>query len=451
MNACRHIRLSSAICTVVVFCCAGEVFAQAWPTYRHDNRRSGVTDAKLDFPLSQQWVWKSVEPPQTAWTGPAKWDAYSGNEGLQSMRNFDPCFYVTVDDDSVYFGSSVDDAAHALDVATGDQRWVHFTGAAVRMPPTVSDGRVYFGSDDGTATCCDAKSGKLQWQVLAAPGNEKIASNRKIISLWPVRTGVIVDDGKAAFAASLVPWQPSMLWTVDASTGNEIYQRSIKGVTLQGAMLASEELFYVPQGRAAPLAFARSDGKARGSIGEAGGVFCILTEDEQLFAGPGSQKGNQDEIRIGAIGSRESIASFSGTNRILVEGDRAWMSIEGNLKMLNRSGYVAGQQLMTKATKKGADKEFSAKELSAMKDQAKQQIDSTWKWEVELPAPLEMIKAGETLLVGLAGQVVALNAADGKELWRSAVEGGAHGLAVANGRLFVSTDRGHIYAFGIAK
>ncbi len=55
-----------------------------------------ITDAKLEFPLTVQWVWKSPQPPQTAWTGPAKWDAYSGNSGLQSMRNFDPCFYVTV-------------------------------------------------------------------------------------------------------------------------------------------------------------------------------------------------------------------------------------------------------------------------------------------------------------------------------------------------------------------
>ncbi len=195
---------------------SGDLLAQSWPTYRHDNRRSGVTKAELRFPLTEQWVWKSPQPPQTAWTGPAKWDAYSGNEGLQSMRNFDPCFYVTVDDQSVYFGSSVDDAAHALDVATGTERWVHFTGAAVRMPPTISEGRVYFGSDDGTANCCDAKTGKLEWQLFAAPNKKRIASNRKIISLWPIRTGVLVDDGKATFAASLVPWQPSLLWTVEA-------------------------------------------------------------------------------------------------------------------------------------------------------------------------------------------------------------------------------------------
>ncbi len=206
-------------CLLLVLASAGEALAQTWPTYRHDNRRSGVTDAKLEFPLTGQWVWKSPQPPQTAWTGPAKWDAYSGNSGLQSMRNFDPCFYVTVSDDKVFFGSSADDAAHALDARTGKERWVHFTGAAVRLPPTISSGRVFFGSDDGWVYCCDEASGELIWRKPASDERQRITSNRKIISLWPVRTGVLVDGQRATFAGSLVPWKKSVLWTVNAATG----------------------------------------------------------------------------------------------------------------------------------------------------------------------------------------------------------------------------------------
>ena len=81
----------------------GDGTETAWTTYRHDNRRSGVTTSSLEFPLVSQWIHRSPLPPQMAWTGPAKWDAYSGNSGLQSMRNFDPCFYVTSDGQSVFF------------------------------------------------------------------------------------------------------------------------------------------------------------------------------------------------------------------------------------------------------------------------------------------------------------------------------------------------------------
>ena len=61
----------------------------AWPTYRHDNRRSGVTDERLTLPLERTWCYTSPALPQPAWTGPAKWDAFSGNSGLQSLRNFE--------------------------------------------------------------------------------------------------------------------------------------------------------------------------------------------------------------------------------------------------------------------------------------------------------------------------------------------------------------------------
>ncbi|MEC9327997.1 MAG: hypothetical protein VYC63_08770, partial [Verrucomicrobiota bacterium] len=61
-----------------------------WSTYRHDNRRSGVTPEIPAMPLEQSWMRISPHAPMMAWSGPAKWDAYSGNKDLQSMRNFDP-------------------------------------------------------------------------------------------------------------------------------------------------------------------------------------------------------------------------------------------------------------------------------------------------------------------------------------------------------------------------
>ena len=61
--------------------------AEDWPTYGHDNRRTHVTKEKLGYPLQKSWSYQSSVPPQTAWTGPARWDAFAGNEGLQSMRN----------------------------------------------------------------------------------------------------------------------------------------------------------------------------------------------------------------------------------------------------------------------------------------------------------------------------------------------------------------------------
>lgn len=443
-------RWTAVACVGYVFTCAAA--AETWPTYRHDHRRSGVTDAALPMPLHQRWVWRSPQPPQTAWTGPAKWDAWSGNRGLQSMRNFDPCFYVTADEHHVYFGSSVDDAAHALRASDGTEKWVYLTGAAVRMPPTLAHGNAYFGSDDGSAYCCDVASGELIWSRSASERPKRITSNRKIISLWPVRTGVLVYGDRATFAGSLVPWEPSYFCTVDAKSGSSngmnCYVRPLHDVTLQGALLASEKQIYVPQGRAAPLAIDRRTGTLQGTVGSAGGVFCILSPEEQLIAGPPDQKPAEEQVRIADIDRDDALVSFSGTNRILIDQEHAYLVAQGKLRKLNRQQYVAGQTEVAIATQLIKDDPLQATAARDRITKAEQQIESSWGWAAPSENPLDIIKSGNLIVLGLKNEVRILRASDGVEVWKSKVDGAAHGLAVAAGQLYVSTDRGLVYAFG---
>ncbi len=179
--------------------------AEDWPTYAHDNRRSHTTAETLTLPIKRAWTYQSPDFPQTAWTGPAKWDAYSGNDGLQSMRNFDPAYFVTAVGNKVYFGSSADNAAHCLEASSGKELWIAFTDSAVRLPPSIAGGRAHFGSDDGFAYCVDADTGKQLWRFSPAPDAKRIPSNTKLVSPWPVRTGILIEDDRAYFAASLFP------------------------------------------------------------------------------------------------------------------------------------------------------------------------------------------------------------------------------------------------------
>ncbi|HJO52967.1 MAG TPA: PQQ-binding-like beta-propeller repeat protein, partial [Verrucomicrobiota bacterium] len=217
--------------------------AEDWPTYRHDNRRSGVSSEQLPAQLKEAWTYKSPAPPQTAWSGPAKWDAFSGNKDLQSMRNFDPAFFVTTAGQDVYFGSSVDNAVHCIDARTGKERWVFFTDSAVRFPPTAANGKLYFGSDDGFAYCIDAKTAEEVWRHRPLVDKRHTPSNGKLISLWPCRSGVLVQGKRAYFAASMLPWETSYLCAVDALTGRPegtgCFEAKQTKVTLQGALLAS--------------------------------------------------------------------------------------------------------------------------------------------------------------------------------------------------------------------
>ncbi|MCP4848196.1 MAG: PQQ-binding-like beta-propeller repeat protein [Verrucomicrobiaceae bacterium] len=454
--------------------------AEDWPTYRHDNRRSGVTQEKPDLPLNLAWVRKSSVAPMMAWSGPAKWDAYSGNKDLQSMRNFDPAFFVTSVKGAVFFGSSIDNAVHCLDSKTGKERWVSFAGGAVRLPPAIDSGRVYFGSDDGYAYCVGSNDGKPIWKFRPAQSDRLIPSNGKLISPWPVRSGVMLSGKKAYFAASLLPWEKSYLCALDKDNGKPIYISENANMTLQGALLGSTTTVYAPQGRSMPLLFNATNGKAIKGVGGMGGTFCLLTEDELLVGMPANQKSSGNVIQIGDPSGGQAMLKFAGADRLLVVGEMAYIHQGRFLQSLNRIEYARLQKRTSdlgaqlKALKandnklrkerkamvaqkkqpgvKGVDEKIvqvggAIKDIEGQINSSRQSLGKCFGWETSCPAPYELIFAGGVLFVGAKGKVMAFDAESGKEKWSGDVDGHAYGLVYSDGRLYVSTSLGHIYCF----
>lgn len=386
--------------------------AEDWPAYRHDNRRSGATAEQIPAAsLSEQWVYRSPQPPQPAWHGPAKWDAYAGIRGLRSMRNYDPVFHPIVVGERVYFSSSADDSVHCIDALSGESLFEFCTDGPVRSAPAYAAGKLYFGSDDGHAYCIDAADGSLIWKFRPTVPDRLILHNGRFIPLSPCRTGVLVSDGIAYFANALLPWEPSYLCAVDADTGKAdgdgSFVRRINGITLEGPMLASQAQLFVPQGRLPPRVFKRQDGGSVGSLKGGGGCFVLLTDDEHLLHGPGNKTG---WITDSNAKTRTQVATYKNGNAMIVSGERAY--------------------LLTDHT------------LSAV-DRAKQKP----LWSTACEYPYELILAGDVLFAGGEDVVAAIDAADGSLLWEHPVKGRAYGLAAANGGLFVATDYGHIYAF----
>ena len=198
---------------------AGAVGAD-WPAFRYDNRRTSATSERIDASLlTKVWTHKPAHEPRPAWPGPARWDAYVKRPVISSMRNYDVVYHTVAVGDALYYGSSADDAVHCLDAKTGAERWRFTTGGPVRIPPTRIGGTLLFGSDDGFAYCITADKGKLVWKFSPAPGRRFVLNDGRLISRWPVRTGVMVRDGAAYFGASLLPWKESYLCAVDATTG----------------------------------------------------------------------------------------------------------------------------------------------------------------------------------------------------------------------------------------
>jgi len=386
--------------------------AADWPTYRHDYQRSGISPETLSFPLSSKWVHRPVQAPAPAWPQPATADYYlspSSQRPLVPRVAFDHAFQVVAVGDAMYYGSSADHTVNSVDVTTGQTNWTFFTDAPVRMAPSVHDGKVYAGSDDGIVYCFEAESGDLAWKHAAAGANNYLVANDgKFVSPFGVRTGVAVEQGTAYFGAGFFPSEGVHLCAVNAETGEEIWNQTILNqVALQGYILLSPTRIYAPGSRANPYYFDRNSGSLLGRFADRGamGTFALLAGNSIIY-GPAA-RGGASIAEKSVTG--DSVASFPG-NSMVVTASRSYLLSDTALTALNRTG--AGQI-----------------------------------WQTTTIHPHSLILAGQTLFTGGDNEVAAFDAANGEQIWTGAVDGRAHGLAVANGNLFVSTDQGHIYCF----
>jgi len=478
-----------------------------WPTYLHDNTRSGVTSERVEPPLSEQWVYVPRHRPEPAWPEAVK----------EYLRvGYDQAFQVVAAGGALYFGSSADNKVYSLDASTGQVRWAAFTGGPVRVAPTVSNGRVYVGSDDGCAYCLRAADGQIVWKLRGGPGERKVLGNGRMMSVWPVRTGVLVADGISYFCAGLFPAESVFLHAVRAEDGKRVWRNGLigqvyktmphggddgfNGVSPQGALLASRTKLYVPTGRDVPAVFERSDGRLvrvhrKTSKLRGGGTWALLLDDV-IFSGP-------DGLLAYRVETGAKFAKFPG-RRLVVSPTTAYLLTDTTLSAMDRKAHAVLSNKQTLLTDKlhsltykrrrstqqhsalkaklealvdkqkrstgkdgaaGKEEAQLTKQLGALDEQLRaldeklNPLNDEWKtvktglaecvkWQCACKAPYSLVLAGGVLFAGGQGQVLAVDAADGNVLWTGKVTGCARGLAVSDGRLFVSTDTGSIHCFG---
>ncbi|MBI2438643.1 MAG: PQQ-binding-like beta-propeller repeat protein, partial [Lentisphaerae bacterium] len=238
-----------------------------WPAYRHDNRRSGMTEETLSLPLSPAWRYVCPQPPAPAWPLSLR---------KAHLMDFDYAAAPVVAGGLLVFGSSADDTVRALDARTGAERWHFISDGPVRFAPQLASNRVYFGSDDGCVYCLEAATGKPVWIFNTAPADEALIGNGRMISRWPIRTGVLVHDNLVFAVAGMWPAEGIYVYALDAASGKIVWcndtsglaargigqpwdagdphrgEFSFLGPTPQGALLASRDFLIAPLGLNAP-------------------------------------------------------------------------------------------------------------------------------------------------------------------------------------------------------
>ncbi|HUU20432.1 MAG TPA: PQQ-binding-like beta-propeller repeat protein [Sedimentisphaerales bacterium] len=455
-----------------MFLIVASVSAADWPTYRYDNARTGCTSESLTAPLSLQWIYTPAHPPRPAWSGPAN----RPREGFELRHRviFDDAYQVAAVDNTVYFGSSSDDKVYALDAVTGDERWSFFTGGPVRLAPVVCEGRVFVGSDDGFVYCLNANNGNLIWKVRGGPNNEKLLGSGRMISRWPIRTGVLVDSGIAYFGAGIFPHENVYLCAVQADDGMVIWKNDCiseqdayrKEFTPQGYLLATGTRLFAPSGRALPVGFDRATGsevfsrsygwRGEQAGGAIGGTYALLA-DEQIYTGT-----QQHLLALNQNTGRVGFGWFPG-RRLAVVGNMAYMATGRQLMAMDRTKYAQASgrrnslEYKIKSLRssvisaKGEERKKQEQQLKAAEEELKlhrsKNIEPIIRWRVPSQCDAELILTANLVFAGGQDQVNAFRCDNGQAVWKAHVNGKARGLAVANGRLYVSTDTGKIYCF----
>jgi len=464
-----HVAGPLACCLAAVLCFGTVAHAADWPAYGADPARSGRTDETLQFPLEAAWTFMPLEPPRPAWPEPGK--------ELHRL-DFDYAPQPVIANGLVYFGSSADDSVRALDAATGKLRWRFTTDGPVRFAPEIAGGRAFVVSDDGWLYALDAATGALVWKFHAAPRDDQVLGNGRMISRWPIRSGPVVADGTVYLAAGMWPAHGIYLYAVDARTGEKLWcndssasmyrnqphggASAFTGVCPQGYMLVSGNLLLVPSGRTTPAAFDRQTGKlvyyqpylylipygseSWGSRGN-GGWWATIAGESFLCSmhDPGAP---ELDTHVGEAEPRQGdgivVYSLATGLRQLSLPDRYRAIIAGDML------YAAG--------KNGLE----AIDLKAWRE--KKKLDGCVKWAAPAktaggattggapaappqPRAYCLALAGTTLLAGGRGSLSAHDAATGKRVWSAETDGQVRGLAVAGGRLVAATSRGGIHCY----
>ncbi|MCH2208531.1 MAG: PQQ-binding-like beta-propeller repeat protein [Lentisphaerales bacterium] len=218
-----------------------------WPTYLGNNERQAASPTELPFPLKQAWSYKARHKPAPAWPLPAKMDYWREN-APKARVIFDRAYHLVGQGNLLYFGSSADHKIYCLDNRTGKEVWSYFTEGPVRLAPSVYEGKVYTGSDDGYVYCNDAATGKLIWKQRLAKEDVRLPGNERMISQWPVRTGVIIEDKIAHFCAGLFPSQGVFRGGADVESGKILANLKL-WYSAQGYMQSNSGQIEFSQGR----------------------------------------------------------------------------------------------------------------------------------------------------------------------------------------------------------
>ncbi|MDB4459253.1 PQQ-binding-like beta-propeller repeat protein, partial [bacterium] len=206
-----------------------------WPTYRSDRWRSGSTSAPGPKTLDTLWSSRLASKVEVALVGDAPLGPilhdWRDNPVIKS-----PLTPPTIANGLAYIARGNAHEVLALDASNGDVRWRFTADGRVDTPPTIHKGLCLFGSASGHVYALNASTGKLVWRLQAAPTTERIVAYGQVESPWPVAGTILVIDDVIYFAAGRQPFADGgvLIFAIDPTTGERHWVHRIDTIPQKG-------------------------------------------------------------------------------------------------------------------------------------------------------------------------------------------------------------------------
>ncbi|MDF1813440.1 MAG: PQQ-binding-like beta-propeller repeat protein [Verrucomicrobiales bacterium] len=217
--------------TAAVSADAAQPTASDWPTYRHDEWRSG--SATTPGPVNPAVLWETNLAPQG--------HSLSESSALRFDWKENPFIKGPISPPTIANGLSyiARPDAHeviALDSVTGKIAWRYTARGRVDTPPTIYKGLCLFGDHSGYVHALRADSGEPVWELQAAPISERMGAYGQIESAWPVAGAVLVTDDIAYFAAGRQQLSDGgvFIFAADPMTGERHWVHKLNDIPQKG-------------------------------------------------------------------------------------------------------------------------------------------------------------------------------------------------------------------------
>jgi outer membrane protein assembly factor BamB len=392
-----------------------------------------VTAHELPADLKLRWV-RQLPEPRPAW--PVS----------QFKLQFDAGYEPVVLGGRLFVGSSRSDSVAAYDAGTGAELWRTYTDGPVRFAPAAAGDRVYAVSDDGCLYCLNAGDGALVWKVNGGPRERPIIGNDRLISTWPARGGVVVEDGVAYFAAGIWPSMGVFVHAVDADSGRTLWTNSeissvfvthphgadsFGSISPQGHLALLGDDLLVPGGRTLPAVFDRVSGRLKHfNFGGKGSGSYVVMAAQDCFIAAHEMFRMSDGAALGKLP-----AELAGLDLALATTGRT-------ITATSLRGEVEEKTVVDRRGE--PQKQFSYKPQSVEK------FEPAVPGQVLLRAGRRVFTAGDGALAAYDLDRALQTTGAVQPDWSAAIEGEVWTMLAADGRLFVVTRDARLHCFAAA-